>query len=392
MIFNDTQRMIREQAAKFARDKLLPNAAPLDRGEGAQQYVKNLRELAAMGFNGISIHNKYGGTQAGAVAFALAIFELAKACAATTVAISVSNMAAEVVQSVGSEAQQDKYLPPLMRGDFPAASFCLTESGAGSDPAAMRTRAEKDGNGFRLHGTKQWISSAKIAGFFLVWALTDKAAERRRGISCFIVESDSAGITIGPDADKMGQRGSPTNEVVFDGVKLGKENLIGELNGGYTIAMRELFGGRIGVAAMALGIADAALSQAQDYMQVREQHGKKLAGHQGLRWMLAERRTETEAAFWLTMRAAILKDNGEEFITEAAMAKWLAAQAGERACRDALQLHGGYGYMRDLPLERYCRDIRIAAIYEGSDEMQKNIIARQLLKGENNAGHHRNKS
>lgn len=379
-VFNDDQKMIRQMAARFARDKLLPNAARLDRGEGGEEYEKNLRELSAMGFNGIAVSEQYGGAQAGAVAYALAVFELAKACASTTVAVSVTNMAAEVVQAVGSTGQKDKYLPPLMRGDFPAASFCLTESSAGSDPAAMRTSADKDGGGFVINGAKQWISSAKIAGFFLVWAITDKQAARGRGISCFIVDSNEKGVSIGPDADKMGQRGSPTNEVIFDGVKVGADSLLGELNGGYAIAMRELFGGRIGVAAMALGIADAALSAARDYMLVREQHGKKLAGHQGLRWMLAERRTETEAAFWLMIRAATLKDAGEEYITEAAMAKYLAAQVGERACRDALQIHGGYGYMRDLPLERYCRDIRIAAIYEGSDEMQKNIIARELLK------------
>lgn len=380
MQFNDIQQTIRAQAARFARDKLLPNAAPLDRGEGEKEYAQNLRALAAMGFNGIAVNQQYGGAQAGAVSYALAVFELAKACASTTVAVSVSNMAAEVVQAVGSEQQKNQYLPPLMRGDFAAASFCLTESGAGSDPASMRTRAEREGEGFILNGTKQWISSAKIAGFFLVWAITNPQAQRGRGMSCFIVDSDKEGVSIGPDADKMGQRGSPTNEVVFDNVKLGAESLLGELNGGYAIAMRELFGGRIGVAAMALGIADSALSAARDYMLVREQHGKKLAGHQGLRWMLAERRAETEAAFWLMIRAATLKENGEEYISEAAMAKYLAAQAGERACRDALQLHGGYGYMRELPLERYCRDIRIAAIYEGSDEMQKNIIARELLK------------
>ena len=381
MIFNETQEMIRDAAMRFARDKLLPNAAKLDRGEGAQEYENNLRELAALGFNGLSVREEYGGAQAGAVAYALAMFEIAKACASSAVAVSVTNMAAEVVQSVGSEQQRKKFLPPLMKGEWPAASFCLTESGAGSDPASMRARAEKDGGGFRIHAVKQWISSAKVAGFFLVWAVTDADAKRGRGISCFIVDGKSDGVSIGPDADKMGQRGSPTNEVVFDGVRVGRENLLGELNGGYQIAMRELFGGRIGVASMALGIADAALTAARDYMLEREQHGKKLSDHQGLRWMLAERRAETEAAFWLTMRAAQLKDNGEEFVKEAAMAKWLAATSGERACRDALQLHGGYGYMRDLPLERYCRDIRIAAIYEGTDEIQKNIIARELLRG-----------
>lgn len=381
MIFNETQEMIRDAAMRFARDKLLPNAAKLDRGEGAQEYENNLRELAALGFNGLSVREEYGGTQAGAVAYALAMFEIAKACASSAVAVSVTNMAAEVVQSVGNEEQRKKFLPPLMKGEWPAASFCLTESGAGSDPASMRARAEQDGDGFRIHAVKQWISSAKVAGFFLVWAVTDANAPRGRGISCFIVDGKSDGVSIGPDADKMGQRGSPTNEVVFDGVKVGRENLLGELNGGYRIAMHELFGGRIGVASMALGIADAALSAARDYMLEREQHGKKLSDHQGLRWMLAERRAETEAAFWLTMRAAQLKDNGEEFVKEAAMAKWLAATSGERACRDALQLHGGYGYMRDLPLERYCRDIRITAIYEGTDEIQKNIIARELLRG-----------
>ncbi len=381
-MFGETQEMIREAAARFAREKLLPNAARLDRGEGGEEYSENLRELARLGFNGLAVREEYGGAQAGAVAYALALFEIGKACASTAVAVSVTNMAAEVLQAVGSGGQCKKYLPPLLRGEWPAASFCLTESGAGSDPAAMRARAEENKNGFIINGVKQWISSGKIAGFYLVWAVTDAQAPRGRGISCFIADAGSEGLTVGPDADKMGQRGSPTNEIVFDNVCIPRENLLGKLNDGYRIAMRELFGGRIGVAAMACGIASAALDSAQEYMCAREQHGKKLREHQGLRWMLAERRAETEAAFWLTIRAAQLKDAGRNFVKEAAMAKWFAATAGERACRDALQLHGGYGYMRDLPLERHCRDIRIASIYEGTDEMQKNIIARELFRGE----------
>lgn len=374
------QEMIRDAASRFARERLLENAAQLDRGEGAELYLENLRALAQSGFNGIAVSPDWGGTGADAVSYALAIFEIAKACASTAVAVSINNMAAETIQSVGTEAQKKKWLPPLMSGAFPAASFCLTESGAGSDPAMMRTSARPDGDFFILNGTKQWITSGGIAGFYLVWAVSNPDAPKGAGISCLIVDRDTEGVSTGPDVKKMGQHGSPTNEVIFRDAKIPAENLLGEAHDGFKIAMRELCGGRIGVAALALGIARAAMEMARDYLPTREQHGAKLSEHQGLQWMLAERFTELEAAFWLMMRAAELKDAGAPFIREASMAKLFATTAGERATRDALQLFGGYGYMRDLPLERFCRDIRITSIYEGSSEIQKLIIARELLR------------
>ena len=379
-MFTQTQTMIRDTAARFSRDTLMPHAARLDAAEdGDDTYVNHLRQLAQLGFNGLCVDEAYGGANAGGVAYALAMYEFGRGCAATTTGISVTNMVAETVQKCGNEAQKNYFLPPLMRGDFPAASFCLTESGAGSDPAAMRTAAVQDGDDYILNGTKQWITSGSCAGFYVVWAVTDKDAKRGHGISCFLVERSAEGLTVMPSVKKMGQHASPTNEIMFADVRVPAANMLGAPNEGYQIAMRELFGGRIGIGAMALGIADSALSAARNYMLEREQHGKKLAQHQGLQWLLAERRTEVEAGFWLVMRAAQLKDSGEPYAQEASMAKLFAATVGEKATRDALQLHGGYGYMRDFPLERYCRDIRIASIYEGTSEIQKNIIAKALL-------------
>ena len=380
MSITSEQEMIRDAAARFARERLLENAARLDRGEGREEYIANLRELARAGFNGVAVSPDCGGTGADAVSYALAIFEIAKACASTAVAVSINNMAAEVIQSVGTDAQRQKWLPPLMSGEFPAASFCLTEPCAGSDPAMMRTSAKLEGDFFTLSGAKQWITSGAIAGFYLVWAVSDPSAEKGKGISCLIVPRGTEGVSTGPDVQKMGQNGSPTNEVIFRDARIPAENLLGELHGGFKIAMRELCGGRIGVAAMALGIARAAMETARDYLPTREQHGAKLSEHQGLQWMLAERFTELEAAFWLIIRAAQLKDAGRPYACEASMAKLFASTAGERATRDALQLFGGYGYIRDLPLERFCRDIRITSIYEGSSEIQKMIVARELLR------------
>ena len=381
-MFNDTQTLIRETAAKFSDEVLAPRAAALDAAgpDGdTKTYLDNLHQLAQLGFNGLCVDEAYGGTAAGAVAYALAMYEIGRGCAATAAGISVSNMVAECVQKCGNEEQRQQFLPPLMRGEHAAASFCLTESSAGSDPAAMKTAARRDGDVFILNGAKQWITSGAIAGFYIVWAVTNPDAPRGGGISCFLVEGGADGLSVAPSVSKMGQTASPTNAVFFDEVRVPAAQLLGEENGGYRIAMQELFGGRIGIGAIALGIADAALACARQYMNERTQHGRKLAGHQGLQWMLAERSTETEAGFWLLMRAAQLKDSGAPYAKEAAMAKLFAATAAEHATRDALQLHGGYGYMKEFPLERYCRDVRIASIYEGTSEIQKLIIAKALL-------------
>ena len=385
MSITPDQEMIRDAAARFARERLLENAARLDRGEGRAEYIANLRELAGAGFNGIAVSPDWGGAGADTVSYALATFEIAKACASTAVGVSINNMVAETIQSVGDPSQRKKWLPPLLAGENPAASFCLTEPCAGSDPAMMRTSARLEGDFFTLNGAKQWITNGAIAGFYLVWAVSDPSAEKGKGVSCLIVPRETEGVSTGPDVKKMGQNGSPTNEVIFRDAKIPAGNLLGELHGGFKIAMRELCGGRIGVAALALGIARAAMEMARDYLPTREQHGAKLSEHQGLQWMLAERFTELEAAFWLIIRAAQSKDAGRPYIREASMAKLFATTVGERATRDALQLFGGYGYIRDLPLERFCRDIRITSIYDGSSEIQKLIIARELLREAGNS-------
>ena len=381
--FNETQTMIRETAERFARDMLEPNAARLDRGEGDEDYVRNLKELAKLGFNGIGIPQELGGVGAGSVAYALAMFELGKACASTTVAVSINNMVAEVVRSVGSDDLQKRYISPLLKGEWPAASFCLTEAGAGSDPAAMKTAAARAGGDYVISGVKQWITSGPIAGFYVVWAVTAPEAPKGKGISCFLVDRDSKGLSTGPRNDKMGQIGSPTSEVIFDDVRVPAGNLMGGLNDGFRIAMRELCGGRIGIGAMAAGIGTAALERARVYMTERVQHGRKLAEHQGLQWMVAECAAELESAFWMLMRAASLKEAGKPYAKEASMAKLVATAAGERTTRDALQIFGGYGYMKDLPLERYCRDVRLASIYEGTSEIQKLQIFRELMRIQN---------
>ena len=377
---NDIQQMIRESAARYARETLAPAAAKKDAECGGETYVAHLRELAQLGFNGLCVREEYGGTNAGAVASALVLYEIGKACCSTAVAISINNMVAEVVQSNAGEELRRQFLPPLMTGDMPAVGFCLTESGAGSDPAAMSAAAVADGDDFVINGRKQWITSGELAGFYVVWAKTDANAPKGRGISCFLVARDTPGVSAGPPAKKMGQHASPSNDIIFDNARVPKSHLLGGLNDGFRIAMGELAGGRIGVSAIATGIADAALEAARDYMLVREQHGRKLSEHQGLQWMLASRATESAAAFELVMLAARLKEQNRPHRKEAAMAKLFAADTAERTTRDALQIFGGYGYMRDLPLERYCRDTRLISIYEGSSEIQKIIIARELLR------------
>jgi alkylation response protein AidB-like acyl-CoA dehydrogenase len=281
---------------------------------------------------------------------------------------------------VGNDAQRARYLPKLTGGEYPAGAFCLTEAGAGSDPASMRTRAVADGDDFVLDGTKLYISSAEYAGVFVVWAVTDPDAGKGKGISCFLVEAGTPGLTVGKAEKKMGQTGSATNEVIFQDCRVPKTALLGRLHDGFRIAVGELAGGRIGVASLALGIARAAMAQAKAYVAERKQFGKAIADMQGIQWMIADRETELEAARLLILQAAALKDAGKPFSREASMAKLFATESAQRATYTALQLHGGAGYIRDYPLERLARDARITTIYEGTSEIQRLIIARETMK------------
>jgi alkylation response protein AidB-like acyl-CoA dehydrogenase len=322
------------------------------------------------------------------VVFSLAITEIAKACASTAVTMSVNNMVAEVIQAVASEEQKVKYLPKLCSGEYSAGCFCLTETTAGSDPSNMKTSATLEGEEWVLNGSKQFITSAEYAGLFIVWARTssssDKSQSRGKGISCFIVEKDASGLlpglTISKAEEKMGQNASATNEVVFENCRIPKDALMGELNQGFKVAVGELAGGRIGVGSMALGIGLAAMDYARVYITEREQFGQPIANFQGVQWMMADAYTDLEAARLLLMNAADTKAKGLPFSKQASMAKLFASEKANQACYTALQLMGGYGYMKDFPLERYSRDVRITTIYEGTSEIQRVIIARELLK------------
>ncbi|MEZ5877727.1 MAG: acyl-CoA dehydrogenase family protein [Tepidamorphaceae bacterium] len=371
--------MIRDAARRIAAERIAPLAERLDRGEGREDFITNLKLLAENGFMTLNVGADYGGTEAGASAFAATVEELGYACASTGVTTSVTNLVGEVIQACGSEEQKAKHLPRLADGTYPAGAFCLTESGAGSDPSSMKTKAEKSGNGWVLNGAKLYITSAEYAGIFVVWAVTDPTAPKGKGISCFLVEAGTPGMSIGKPEKKMGQTGSSTCEVRFDDCKLPADALMGKENDGFRIAVSELAGGRIGIASLALGIARAAMEQAIAYVKEREQFGKKLAEMQGLQWMIADRETDLEAARLLIAKAAHLKDSGQPFAQAASMAKLFASEAAQRATYAALQMHGGAGYISDLPLERFARDARITTIYEGTSEIQRLIIARNIL-------------
>lgn len=379
----EEQRLIGDMARKFAIAELEPIAAQLDRNEDSaknrQLFLANLQKLAELGFMGLNVNADYGGTDAGVVSFSLAITEIARACASTAVTMSVTNMVGEVIQSVANEEQKQQYLPKLLSGDYAAGSFCLSEQGAGSDPAGMKTKAVKEGDSWVVNGTKAWITSAEYAGIFVVWAVTDSDAASGKGISCFLVEADTPGVTVGKAEQKMGQHASSTNMVSFDNCRIPSSALMGELNDGFRIAVAELAGGRIGIGSLALGIGFAAMDYARQYTTEREQFGRSLASFQGLQWMMADAYTQLEASRLLLMKAAYLKDSGKHFNKAAAMAKLHATETGNNVCYTAQQLLGGMGYTQDCPLERFARDVRVTSVYEGTSEIQRIIIARELL-------------
>jgi alkylation response protein AidB-like acyl-CoA dehydrogenase len=375
----EEQAMIQDMARKFAEAELAPVAAQLDEHNDQALFQGNLLKLSELGFMGLNVKAEYGGVEAGAVSFSLAITEIARACASTAVTTSVTNMVAEVIQAVGNEQQKQNYLPKLCSGEYKAGAFCLTEVSAGSDPAGMKTTAVKDGDGYILNGTKVYITSGTFAGVFVVWAVTDSNAPKGKGISCFLVEAGTPGMTIGKCEEKMGQKASPTNEVYFENCRIPASALMGQENKGFAIAVGELAGGRIGIGSLALGVGLAAMDYAKAYITDRKQFGQSIANFQGLQWKLADRYTDLEAARLLLMQAADYKDKGLPFSKAASMAKYFSAEKANIACYDALQLMGGSGYVKEYPLERLARDVRITTIYEGTSEIQKVIISRALL-------------
>ncbi len=376
----EEQKLIQDTAREFAAAELAPMAAELDGSDDRGPMLANLKKLAELGFRGLNVREELGGAAAGTVAFSVAMTEIARACASTAVTVSVNNMVCEVIQAIGSEEQKQAYIPKICSGEFAAGSFALTETSAGSDPSGMTTQAVDDGDSFVLNGAKIFITSAPYAGIFVVWAVTDKDAPKGKGISCFLVEAGTPGLVIGKVEKKMGQHASATNEVLFDDCRIPKSALMGRLNDGFRTAVAELAGGRIGIGSLGLGVGLAAMDCATKYAAERAQFGQKICSFEAIQWMIADSYTELEAARLLLMNAAFKKESGKSFAKEASMAKMYATEAANRACYKALQMLGGYGYTRDFPVERYARDARITAIYEGTNEIQRVIISREILR------------
>jgi alkylation response protein AidB-like acyl-CoA dehydrogenase len=377
---NEEQNLIRETARGFAEDVLAPVAAELDRGERQDVFFENLKKLAELGFMGLNVNADYGGSEAGVVAFSVALTEIARACASTAVTVSVNNMVCEVIQAIGSEEQRLRYIPRICSGEYLAGAFALTEAGAGSDPAGMSTLAVRDGDDWVLNGSKLFITSAPYAGVFVVWAVTDRSAAKGKGISCFLVEAGTPGCIVGRAEEKMGQHASATNELLFQDCRIPDNALMGQLNDGFRVAVTELAGGRIGIGSLALGLGLEAMEAATSYALERKQFGHSLSHFQAIQWKIADAMTELEAARLLLMNAAFRKELGRTYSKEASMAKLFATEAANRACYEALQVFGGYGYTKEFPVERYSRDARLTTIYEGTSEIQRLIIAREVLR------------
>ncbi|MCY1078203.1 acyl-CoA dehydrogenase family protein [Archangium lansingense] len=372
----ETQTLIRDTARKFARERVAPQARKFDKEELFP--VELFKELASLGLMGVNIPGQYGGAEAGVVSYSLAMMEMSAACASTAVAMAVTNMCAELIYKFGTDAQREKYVTRITSGEAVVGSFALSESHAGSDPRAMRTTAVRRGDKWVLNGSKQWITSGAYAGVMVVWALT--GGQGNKGISAFIVEGGTKGLIIGKHEDKMGLRGSNTVSLTFEDMEIPAENLLGKEGDGFKLAMIALDGGRIGIASQACGVARAALDAAIRYSKDRKAFGQPIAEFQGLRFMLANMATELQAAELLTFRAAYLKEEGKPFTREASMAKLYASEMSNRAVDKAVQIHGGYGYIDEFPVERYFRDARVQTIYEGTSEVQRLVIARETFK------------
>jgi alkylation response protein AidB-like acyl-CoA dehydrogenase len=373
---NETQALIQSTARDFATRRIAPLAAELDRTERFPTEL--LHGLGELGLLAVNVPASLGGAEAGPVAYALAMMEIARGCASTAVSMSVTNMVAEVITAFGTEAQREKHVPRLASGEYVTGAFALSEPEAGSDPGGMRTTAREVDGGWQIDGAKQWITSGGQAGVIVVWARTSDAPGTR-GISCFLVEKGTPGLEVGKPEDKMGLRASNTVPLRFERCVVPRDALLGGLGQGFKIAMMALDGGRIGISAQSLGIATAAFEEAVAYAKDRKQFGQPIADFQAIQWMLADSRTELDAGRLLCLRAASLKERGAPFGREASMSKLFCTEAAWRICDRAVQIHGGYGYVRDFAAERHLRDVRVTRIYEGTSEIQRTVIARRLL-------------
>ena len=374
MVLSPQHEQIRDAVRRFAEEQIAPHAARWDREKEFPREA--LKGLAGMGLYGVAIPEQWGGAGLDYTALALACEEISAGDAATATIVSVNNLVAGILAGYGNDRQKHDYLKPLAGGSTLAA-FALTEPHVGSDAAAITTRAVREGGAYVLNGVKQFITSGKNAEFAVVFAVTDKAAGKK-GISAFIVPTASAGYVVARIEDKTGQRASDTAQIVLENCRVPAENLISAEGVGYRIALANLESGRINVAAQATGVARSALQAALRYAGERKSMGKALIEHQAVNFRLADMATGIEAARQLYLHAAQLRDAGSPCIKEASMAKLFASQMAERVCSDAIQIHGGYGYVSDFPVERYWRDVRVTQIYEGASDIQRLVIGRLL--------------
>jgi butyryl-CoA dehydrogenase len=376
MLLNEPQRMIRDTMREFARERLAPFAAEWDRTHTFPREA--LRELGKLGAYGIVVPESYGGAGLDYLSLAVALEEIAAGDGATSTILSVQNsLICRPILAFGDDTQKERYLRRLASGDM-LGCFCLSEPHVGSDAAAIATRAVRDGDEYVLEGVKQFITSGKEADLALVFAVTDKAAGKK-GISAFLVETKTPGYVIARIEEKLGQRASDTAQIVFERCRVPAANRLGKEGEGYRIALANLEGGRIGIASQSVGMARAAFEAALRYAHERKSFGKSLIEHQAIAFRLADMATEIDVARQMAWHAASLRDAGEPCLKEASMAKLFASEMAERVCSAAIQIHGGYGYVADFPVERIYRDVRVCQIYEGTSDIQRLVIGRALV-------------
>jgi butyryl-CoA dehydrogenase len=377
MLLTDEQRQVRDTLREFARDALAPNAATWDREHRFPRDA--LRALGALGALGVVVPDAWGGAGLDYVSLAVVLEEIAAGDGATSTIVGVQNsVVCGPINAFGSDAQKTQYLRSLARGER-LGCFCLTEPQTGSDASAIATRAERRGDRYVLNGVKQFITTGANADVAIVFAVTDRDAGKK-GISAFIVETKTPGYVVARIEDKLGQRASDTAQIVFEHCEVPACNRLGEEGDGYRIALANLEGGRIGIAAQAVGMARAALDAALAYARERHAFGKPIAEHQAVNFRLADMATHVDVARQMVWHAAALRDAGEPCLKEASMAKLFASEMAERVASDALQIHGGYGYVNDFPVERIYRDVRVCQIYEGTSDIQRLVIGREILR------------
>lgn len=377
MILNDEQKMVQEMMRDYSQNKLKPTAA--ERDKTSCFPAQELKELGALGALGITVSEQWGGAGMDYVSLVVAIEEIAAGDGAISTIVSVQNsLPCGITQRYGTEQQKQQYLSKLATGEM-LGCFCLTEPQAGSDASALMCQAVRDGDEWVINGTKQFITTGKYADVALVFAVTDKAAGKK-GISCFLVPTSTEGYIVSRLEEKMGQHCSDTATIIFDNCRIPADHLLGKEGDGYKIALSNLESGRIGIAAQCIGMARAALDAAVEYANERQAFGVNIVEHQAVAFRLADMATQIEAARQLIFHAATLKDANLACLKEASMAKLFASTMAERVCSDAIQIHGGYGYVSDFPVERIYRDVRVSQIYEGASDIQRLVIAREVAK------------